>query len=144
MTSWWRWRICPPVRSPRLMGRSPWAARCRGATSSPRAPWSAAHPSTSTARSLATRRQTSGPALTGGCGTGGPGHEGFDTLQRTLRGYGEHPNFAGFLVIGLGCEVNQIVSLASQWSPAQGVPVHMMTIQELGGTRRTLEEGIRL
>ncbi len=81
---------------------------------------------------------------TGGCGTGGPGHEGFDTLQRTLRGYGEHPNFAGFLVIGLGCEVNQIVSLASDWHVADGVPVHLMTIQELGGTRATVAEGLRL
>jgi altronate hydrolase len=81
---------------------------------------------------------------TGGCGTGGPGHEGFDMLQRTLRGYGEHPNFAGFLVIGLGCEVNQVVSLATQWRVPEGVPVHLMTIQELGGTRRTVEEGVRL
>jgi len=81
---------------------------------------------------------------TGGCGTGGPGHEGFDMLQRTLRGYGEHPNFAGFLVIGLGCEVNQVVSLASQWSVPDDVPVHLMTIQELGGTRRTVDEGVRL
>jgi altronate hydrolase len=80
---------------------------------------------------------------TGGCGTGGPGHEGFDLLQRTLRGYGEHPNFAGFLVIGLGCEVNQVVSLASQWRVPEDVPVHLMTIQELGGTRRTVEEGLR-
>lgn len=81
---------------------------------------------------------------TGGCGTGGPGHEGFETLRRTLRGYGEHPNFAGFLVIGLGCEVNQVVSLASEWHVPDGVPVHLMTIQELGGTRRTVEEGLRL
>ncbi len=81
---------------------------------------------------------------TGGCGTGGPGHEGFDQLQRTLRGYGEHPNFAGFLVIGLGCEVNQVISLASEWRVPDGVPVHLMTVQELGGTRATVAEGIRL
>jgi altronate hydrolase len=81
---------------------------------------------------------------TGGCGTGGAGHEGFDTLQRTLRGYGEHPNFAGFLVIGLGCEVNQVVSLAADWQVADGVPVHLMTIQDLGGTRATVAEGVRL
>ncbi len=80
----------------------------------------------------------------GGCGTGGPGHEGFDLLQRTLRGYGEHPNFAGLLVIGLGCEVNQVVSLASQWRLPEGMPVHLMTIQDLGGTRRTVAEGVRL
>ena len=65
-------------------------------------------------------------------------------LRRTLRGYGEHPNFGGFLVIGLGCEVNQIVSLAADWTPTDGVPVHLMTIQDLGGTRATVAEGIRL
>ncbi|HEY7226299.1 MAG TPA: altronate dehydratase family protein [Micromonosporaceae bacterium] len=80
---------------------------------------------------------------TGGCGTAGRGHEGFDTLQRTLRGYAEHPNFAGLLVIGLGCEVNQVVSLAGDWEVADGVPVHLMTIQDLGGTRRTVEEAVR-
>jgi altronate hydrolase len=79
----------------------------------------------------------------GGCGTGLAGHPGFDVLRRTLKGYGEHPNFAGFLVIGLGCEVNQVASMTSEWELPAEVPMERMTIQELGGTRKTVEEGIR-
>src|SRR5690606_22337308 len=70
-----------------------------------------------------------------GCGMAGPGSEGFEVLRRTLTGYAAHPNFAGFLILGLGCEVNQIAGLMADWD----VPEHKftipMTIQELGGTK---------
>jgi len=63
-------------------------------------------------------------------------------LRRTLTGYASHPNFAGFLVLGLGCEVNQVSSLVADWE----IPDHKitvpMTIQELGGTKKTVAEGI--
>ena len=42
-----------------------------------------------------------------GCGLAGSG-EGFELLRRTLTGYARHPNFAALLVLGLGCEVNQV------------------------------------
>src|SRR3546814_2576662 len=42
-----------------------------------------------------------------GCGMATKG-DGFDILQRTLCGYLKHPNFAGVLLIGLGCEAAQI------------------------------------
>ncbi|MBL9034430.1 MAG: UxaA family hydrolase, partial [Rhodospirillaceae bacterium] len=42
-----------------------------------------------------------------GCGMATKG-EGFDALQRVLWGYLRHPNFAGVLLIGLGCEAAQI------------------------------------
>jgi altronate hydrolase len=29
-------------------------------------------------------------------------------LERTMAGYATHPNFAGVLAIGLGCEANQL------------------------------------
>src|SRR5450830_290721 len=45
-----------------------------------------------------------------GCGMGSTG-EPIDVLRRTLGGYAKHANFAGVLVIGLGCESNQISSL---------------------------------
>ena len=45
-----------------------------------------------------------------GCGMSGR-HEGYDTLFRTLKGYARHPNFAGILLVGLGCEVMQIPDL---------------------------------
>ena len=78
-----------------------------------------------------------------GCGSGGAGNEGFEVLRRALVGYAGHPNFAGLLVIGLGCEVNQIDDLTRMLRLPDGMPVHAMTIQELGGTKKTVAEGIR-
>ena len=40
----------------------------------------------------------------GGCGLDSAG-EGLAVLRRTLAGYARHPNVAGVVVIGLGCEV---------------------------------------
>ena len=45
-----------------------------------------------------------------GCGMGIDG-EPMDLLRRTIAGYARHPNFAGVLVLGLGCETNQIAGL---------------------------------
>src|SRR4051794_35294731 len=42
-----------------------------------------------------------------GCGMGSEG-EPMDVLRRTIAGYARHPNFAGILILGLGCESNQI------------------------------------
>jgi len=42
-----------------------------------------------------------------GCGMDSNG-ESMQVLRRTLAGYARHPNFAGVLVVGLGCESNQI------------------------------------
>jgi len=74
-----------------------------------------------------------------GCGMSGVG-EGIALLRRTLRGYAAHPNFAGVLVIGLGCEVNQVGALVD----ATGPQLRTMTIQEAGGTREAIEEGIAI
>ena len=37
--------------------------------------------------------------------------ESMQVLRRTLGGYATHPNFAGVLIVGLGCEANQINAL---------------------------------
>ena len=74
-----------------------------------------------------------------GCGMAGSG-EGFDLLRRTLTGYARHPNFAGLLVLGLGCEVNQVAGLTADLGLPGDVPVTAMTIQELGGVRATVRE----
>ena len=37
--------------------------------------------------------------------------EGMALLRRTLGGYARHANFAGVLMVGLGCEANQISAL---------------------------------
>ncbi|MGI8695301.1 MAG: UxaA family hydrolase [Mycobacteriales bacterium] len=72
-----------------------------------------------------------------GCGMAGSG-EGMDILRRTLRGYAAHPNIAGVLVIGLGCEVNQVEPLAADLPAA--TPYSTMTIQDHGGTASTVRE----
>jgi altronate hydrolase len=76
-----------------------------------------------------------------GCGMSGTG-EGIELLQRTLRGYADHPNFAGVLLIGLGCEVNQIAPLAESLAPRPAGLVASLTIQAEGGTRETVDHGI--
>jgi len=80
---------------------------------------------------------------TTGCGmdTGG---EGMDILRRTLAGYARHANFAGVLVIGLGCEANQMDALFFTQGLAQGPLMRAMTIQDKGGTARAVAEGIAL
>ncbi len=78
-----------------------------------------------------------------GCGMAGSG-EGFDVLQRTLSGYAAHPNFAGFLLLGLGCEVNQIQSLTASWQLDPTKIVHTMNIQDEGGTAATVRRGLQL
>jgi altronate hydrolase len=76
-----------------------------------------------------------------GCGMAGDG-EGIAVLRRTLAGYAEHPNFAGFLMLGLGCEVNQIKGVSEGWNLDPSRPVATMTIQEQGGTVATVRAGV--
>ncbi|SME90452.1 altronate hydrolase [Tistlia consotensis] len=68
--------------------------------------------------------------------------EGYETLKRTQWGYATNPNMAAVLTIGLGCESFQI----SAWKEAYGVEdsdtFRTMTIQDLGGTRKTVEAGV--
>ena len=73
-----------------------------------------------------------------GCGMADRG-EGFATLQRTLWGYARHPNFAGVLLVGLGCEVNQIDFLLEAYQIRRGPHFRTMTMQGSGGTRKTVE-----
>ncbi len=73
-----------------------------------------------------------------GCGMADRG-DGFDALQRTLWGYARHPNFAGILMVGLGCEVNQIDFLLEAYQIKRGPHFQTMTMQGIGGTRKTVE-----
>ena len=75
-----------------------------------------------------------------GCGMAGEG-EDMDSLQRVIGGYARHPNFAGILVVGLGCEKNQISSLCHHVDLEPGPFLHTMNIQDLGGTRETVSRG---
>jgi altronate hydrolase len=78
-----------------------------------------------------------------GCGLADRG-DGFAALQRTLWGFARHPNFAAILMIGLGCEVNQIDFLLEAYGIRPGPQFRTLVMQEVGGTRRTIERGIEV
>ena len=102
--------------------------------------------SATVARMIASRASTDGfPNVDGvvalthgtGCGMAADG-DGIRLLRRTLNGYARHPNFAAILVIGLGCEVNQLTGFDLP------VDTPTMTIQELGGTSATVRRGLEV
>ena len=72
-----------------------------------------------------------------GCGMDTQG-EGMKVLRRTLAGYARHPNFAGVLVVGLGCEANQISALLGAEQLQEGPLLRTFSIQDTGGTRKTI------
>jgi altronate hydrolase len=74
---------------------------------------------------------------TSGCGMPSSG-PGIETLQRTLGGFIRHPNFAAVLVVGLGCEVNEVEKLLRSQELEEGARIRTMTIQEAGGTARAI------
>jgi altronate dehydratase len=78
-----------------------------------------------------------------GCGMSGV-NEGYDTLMRTLKGYARNPNFGGILLVGLGCEVMQVPDLVGQGRLRPDGNFRYMTIQGTGGTRATIEAGLRV
>ncbi|MFZ4787708.1 MAG: UxaA family hydrolase [Beijerinckiaceae bacterium] len=77
----------------------------------------------------------------GGCALDIKG-EGYEILKRTQWGYACNPNMAGVVMVGLGCEGFQI----SRWKDAYGIAesdmFRTMTIQEVGGTKKTVEAGV--
>ena len=79
-------------------------------------------------------------ALTHKTGCGMAAGEPLTVLRRTLGGYARHPNFAAVIVLGLGCEVNQLAGLLQEQKLAGRL--RGMDIQEMGGTRKTVEAAI--
>jgi altronate hydrolase len=65
-----------------------------------------------------------------------------DQLRRTLGGVLMHPNVSAALILGLGCEVNQIDHYLGQGGPRSS-RLTGMTLQESGGTRGTIEAARR-
>ncbi len=75
-----------------------------------------------------------------GCGQAAGPH--VEVLRRTLAGVLDHPNVSGALLIGLGCEVNQI----GEYFPDEAWRTERLvglTIQKSGGTRATVEAARR-
>ncbi|MHB1425778.1 MAG: UxaA family hydrolase [Gemmataceae bacterium] len=81
-------------------------------------------------------------------------------LDRTLAGFAKHPNVAAYILVGLGCETGQAIHLIENQrlgsaSPQrqQGLPLLalrvgqssplVLTIQECGGIRKTVDAGVR-
>jgi len=81
-------------------------------------------------------------AQTSGCGMSSPS-EHFDVLRRTLAGYARHPNLAAVLIVGLGCERNQVDGLMESQGLQQGQLLRTFVMQETGGTRATIAAGIK-
>src|SRR5437773_372224 len=79
-------------------------------------------------------------ALTHKTGCGMTQDEPLTVLRRTLGGYARHANFAAVVVLGLGCEVNQIGGLMKEQKLAGRL--RELEIQEIGGTRKTVEAGV--
>jgi altronate hydrolase len=78
-----------------------------------------------------------------GCGMATEGL-GMQVLERTLTGYATHANFAGVMVVGLGCESNQISAWLAHGGLREGENLRVFNIQDTGGTRKTVEHGIAL
>ena len=76
-----------------------------------------------------------------------PGSLDYVFLQRTLAGMARQPNVGAYLLVGLGCETNQLAELIENYGlgqadrEASGVPLSL-GIQELGGIRPTVLAGI--
>jgi altronate hydrolase len=66
----------------------------------------------------------------------------FDTLKRTTWGYATNPNMGGVVMVGLGCEGFQIPRFKEAYKVEDSETFRTMTIQEVGGTRKTVEAGV--
>ena len=84
----------------------------------------------------------------GGCGMQYQGLQ-HEVLNRTLAGMTRHPNIGGYLLVGLGCEQGAMGYLLQSQGLVQigngkaiGPPV--LSMQDMGGTTKTVEEGVRL
>lgn len=86
----------------------------------------------------------------GGCAMayGGPDHR---QLARTLAGFAQHPNIAGYLIVGLGCETSQAAFLTAEHQlvqlgnlgPQAAAPI-TMNIQDEGGVAKTVARGVSI
>lgn len=69
--------------------------------------------------------------------------EPHQVLQRVLAGMARHPNISGYVMIGLGCEVNQVQFIVREHKlderrPGEAPPT-FLNIQNSGGVRKTVE-----
>src|SRR5436190_13946333 len=67
----------------------------------------------------------------------------FDILKRTSWGYATNPNMGGVMMVGLGCEGFQIPRFKEAYGIVEGNTFRTMTIQETGGTAKTVAAGVK-
>ena len=72
----------------------------------------------------------------------GTDDDAFRKLQRAIWGYATHPNFASVLMLGLGCEANQIPLMLEAYGRPQDDSFQYYTLQSAGGTRKSIEKGL--
>jgi altronate hydrolase len=71
----------------------------------------------------------------------------YTMLERTLAGMARHPNVGGYILVGLGCETNQVSHLTKTYrlcdcdASRPGCSPGLV-IQELGGIRKTVQAGV--
>jgi altronate hydrolase len=80
---------------------------------------------------------------TTGCGIS-PVSSSVEILRRTIAGYARHANFAAVLLVGLGCEANQIGELLEAQGLTEGLDLKTLIIQEEGGTRAAVQAGVEM
>lgn len=71
-----------------------------------------------------------------------PQGEGMIFQQRVFGGYSRNPNFAGILLVTLGCEVNRADYLMANQGLQAGPAFRVVDIQKEGGTRKAVAKGI--
>ncbi|MFM9107796.1 MAG: UxaA family hydrolase, partial [Chloroflexota bacterium] len=74
----------------------------------------------------------------GGCGAH-YGSSDLGVLQRTMKGIVDHPNVAGYVVMSLGCEVNQPEDMIDATRMGGDDKPLVLTIQQDGGFAKTVE-----
>lgn len=75
-----------------------------------------------------------------GCGQHGADHE---QTVKTLAGLGRHPNLGAVLIVSLGCEKISPEELRDAIA-VSGKPVEVISIQDLGGTIKAIEQGTKI
>lgn len=78
-----------------------------------------------------------------GCGINVNG-EGMQILRRTMVGFARHPNFAGVVFVGLGCEQNQIAPLVEMIGQHEPGMLQQVIMQVEGGTAAAIRKGVAL
>jgi altronate hydrolase len=76
-----------------------------------------------------------------GCGMEMTG-EPMDLLRRTMAGYALHANIAAALVVGLGCERNQVSKLFKEQGLETNSRLRSFVMQDEGGTTKTIAAGV--